>query len=70
MRESLSLHRELAQKLSAMEQRLDGHDEAIQELFEAIRQLLEPPAAPHREIGFHMREQPVRYRIPKLGRTR
>src|SRR5438093_4285268 len=29
MREMLSLHRELAQKLFALEQRLDGHDEAL-----------------------------------------
>ena len=41
---------------------------AIQRLFEAIRQLLEPPAAPHREIGFHLHERPVRYRV-RTGRT-
>ncbi|SRR6266446_1430167 len=68
MREMLSLHRELAQKLFALEQRLDGHDEAVQKLFEAIRQLLEPPASPHREIGFHIHERQVRYRV-RTGRT-
>ena len=33
MREMLSLHLELGRKLTALEQRLDGHDEAIQRLF-------------------------------------
>jgi hypothetical protein len=53
LREMLSSHRELAAKLEELEQRLAGHDHAIRNLFETIRQLLEPPAAPRREMGFH-----------------
>ena len=70
MREMLSLHLELGRKLTALEQRLDGHDEAIQRLFKAIRHLLEPPAdqTPARQIGFHVHEQPVRYHI-RRGRN-
>src|SRR5712691_6596935 len=37
MREMLSLHRELAQKLFQLEHRLDDHDQDIQKLFAAIR---------------------------------
>jgi hypothetical protein len=65
MRELLSANQVLAAKLAELEQRVSGHNEAIASLFEAIRRLLEPTAdeAPKREIGFHMREQAVRYRV-------
>ena len=65
MREMLSLHRELAQKLFQLENRLDDHDQDIQKLFAAIRHLIEPPAdvTPPGQIGFHIREQPGRYHI-------
>src|SRR5258707_7016307 len=43
MREQLAANKELAQKLGELENRVSGHDEAIQNLFEAIRQLIEPP---------------------------
>src|SRR5437588_2721113 len=43
MREMLTLNRELSQKLSELEPRMDGNDEDIQKLFEAIRHLLAPP---------------------------
>jgi len=72
MRELLSLHRELSQKLFDLENRLDDHDEAIQRLFEAIRHLLEPPSGdqPPREIGFHIHEEPVKYRVRRPVKTR
>jgi hypothetical protein len=56
MREQLMANKELAGKLNELESRVSGHDEAIQDLFEAIRQLVTPPADPAKEIGFHMRE--------------
>ena len=63
MREQMSAHKELAGKLAELEGRIAGHDEAIQNLFEAIRQLVEPPLPENRrQIGFHLRESPVRYR--------
>ena len=64
MREMITLNRELSQKLSELETRMDGNDEDIQKLFEAIRHLLEPPdAQPRREIGFHIHEAATPYRI-------
>jgi len=65
MREQLAAHKELAQKLNELEGRVSGHDEAIQNLFEAIRQLVEPPLPENRrQIGF-LRESTPPYRIRK-----
>jgi hypothetical protein len=63
MREQLAAHKDLAQKLSELESRVSGHDESIQNLFEAIRQLIEPPLPEDRkQIGF-MRETSPPYRV-------
>ena len=63
MREQLAAHKELARKLSELESRVSGHDECIQNLFEAIRQLVEPPEPEDRpKIGF-MRETSPPYRV-------
>jgi hypothetical protein len=63
MREQLSANKELSQKLCELETRVSGHDEAIQNLFEAIRQLVEPPLPENRkQIGF-MRETAPLYRV-------
>lgn len=53
LRELLATHRELATKLTELERKLSGHDHAIRNLFETIRQLLEPPEKPAKEMGFH-----------------
>lgn len=54
LRQFLATHKELAQKLAELEQRVDGHDDAIRQLIEAIRQLMAPPPEPKRRgrIGF------------------
>ena len=53
LREILSAHKELAQKLNELEQKIERHDEEITAIFEAIRQLMAPaPAQPRRKIGF------------------
>ena len=53
LREVLATHKELAQKLVELERRVEGHDQRIQSIFDAIRQLMAPPARPRRRIGFH-----------------
>jgi hypothetical protein len=59
-------NQELARKLRELERRIAGHDEKIQTIFEAIRQLMAPPPTPPRpEIGFHVKEDAVPYRIQK-----
>ena len=55
MREMLYAHKELALKLGQLERQIEKHDEEIAAIFEAIRELMSPPAKPRREIGFHSR---------------
>ncbi len=63
LREQLIANTELAQKLNELERRVTGHDEAIADLFEAIRRLIEPPLPENRrQIGF-LRETAPPYRI-------
>lgn len=52
LREMMATHKELAFKLVELEERLEGHDEQIQNIFEAIRQLMTPPEPPRKKIGF------------------
>ena len=52
LRQMLATHKELAAKLAELETRIETHDENITALFEAIRQLMEPPASPRKPIGF------------------
>ncbi len=51
--EMLSTHKELANKLFELEHKVGKHDEDIGLIFEAIRQLMEPPPEPPKpRIGF------------------
>jgi len=64
LRHQLALNHELAGKLKELESRVTTHDAAIDKLFEAIRQLIEPPLPEdRREIGFHIHETPPPYRV-------
>jgi ORF6N domain len=70
LREMVSGNAALATKLAELERRLDSHDEAIANVFEAIRQLLTPPEKPKREIGFHVREGNGLYRVRRRRQIR
>jgi hypothetical protein len=69
MREQLAAHKDLAKKLDELENHVSGHDAAMQNLFEAIRQLIEapPPLLPEDrpKIGF-MRETSPPYRFRRI----
>jgi hypothetical protein len=71
LRETLSLHKELAHKLADLERKIEGHDEHIRTLFDAIRQLMAPlpdttpSLAKENEMGFHVREEQAPYRAAK-----
>jgi len=58
LRQVLATHKELAAKLAELEARIEGHDENITALFEAIRQLMTPPAKPRKPIGFAAQSKP------------
>ena len=54
LREILSTHKELAHKLKELEGKFEKHDTEILMIFDAIRQLMEPPPEPLKpKIGFH-----------------
>jgi uncharacterized membrane protein len=52
LRQLAAGHKELAIKLEQLERKIGGHDDQIQSLFEAIRQLMEPPVPTSHRIGF------------------
>lgn len=45
-------YKELTRKLAQIEERLGEHDTAIIEIVNTIRQLMEPPEAKKKEVGF------------------
>ena len=57
MREALAANHQIVSKLSEIEQRLEGHDAEIQELVDAIRELMAPLPANNRRIGFEAPSQ-------------
>jgi len=75
LREFLSTHKELAQKLGELEKKVGKHDEAIQAIVDTLRQLMQPPACaepelcfgegrpekPKRKTGFRVEERRRRY---------
>ncbi len=73
MRAALNDTRDLAKKLAALEQelkgRLDVHEAAIVDVLQRIMTILAPsptpPEPPRPEIGFHIKEDAVPYRVKK-----
>jgi hypothetical protein len=54
LRELFLTHKDLAIKLERLEKKYVDHDEKIQAIFNAIKQLLEaPPEEPKPRIGFY-----------------
>ena len=53
LREILITHKDLATKIEALEKKYTEHDQTIKEIFQAIKQLLEPPLPKEKKlIGF------------------
>jgi predicted DNA-binding transcriptional regulator YafY len=52
LREFAASHKTLATKLEQLERKVGGHDGQIRSLFDAIRQLMEPPTPKSLRIGF------------------
>jgi len=58
LREMLASNVGLARKLKQMEKKYDEHFKIV---FEAIRQLMTPPAKPRKKIGFEVKEKQAAY---------
>ena len=54
MREALATNQKIVAKLKELEKRVGHHDADIQEIVDAIHELMKPPAAPGRKIGFEL----------------
>ena len=54
LREMLATNRKLAGKIDELENRLETHDSTIQELIEAIKELMTPEEPPRIRIGFQL----------------
>ena len=57
LREMLTTNKGLARKLAELEKRMASHDDSIRLLFEAIRELMNKPVIPRKQIGFHLKER-------------
>ncbi|MCA9409313.1 MAG: ORF6N domain-containing protein [Candidatus Omnitrophica bacterium] len=53
LRELMSSHKELKEKIENLERKFKEHDKNFVIVFEAIRKLLDPPEKPNKKIGFH-----------------
>jgi hypothetical protein len=60
LRQMLSAHKDLEQKLNALERK---YDKQFKVVFDAIRALMAPPEKPKKRIGFEVKE-------PKAGYNR
>ena len=58
LREILATHKDLANKLEMLESKYDAQFKVV---FDAIRQLMAPPAPNKRKIGFLVKERAARY---------
>jgi len=61
LRKMIASNTKLAQKLAELEQHLESHDEQIQAIFEAIRQLMAPSEKKVKKIGFTVKEKQQAY---------
>jgi len=52
MRELVLTHKDILLKLEQLETKTNKHDAEMQLIFEALKQLLNPPSAPRKKIGF------------------
>ena len=52
LKEMISTHKELAQKIAELERKMEKKDGEIHTIFQVIRELMSPPEKPKRKIGF------------------
>ena len=63
LRQLISTHKELSQKLTELKRKIGAHDEPIKLVaFDAIGQLMTPAEFNRRRIGFLVKERAARYR--------
>ena len=64
------LHAAILRRLAEIDKTLLVHDVTLREILQKLRPLLEPPPQPPKpEIGFHVKEDAVRYQVRKRQRA-
>ena len=66
LRHILASHEDLARKLDDLEQK---YDKQFRVIFEALRELMNPPVPPRKQIGFGVRERSAKYRPQHAATT-
>jgi hypothetical protein len=68
MREDLAANAAILKRLVEIDKTLLLHDGALRDIYQKLRPLLEPPPLPPKpEIGFHVKEDAVPYRVKGKG---
>ncbi len=66
MRQDVAANAAILRRLAEIDKTLLVHDVTLREILQKLRPLLEPPPQPPKpEIGFHVKEDAVRYRVRK-----
>ena len=64
MREELAANTAILKRLAEIDKTLLIHDAALHDIYQKLRPLLEPPPEPSKpEIGFHVKEDAIPYRL-------
>jgi hypothetical protein len=69
LREQQAANEAILKRLAEIDQTLLAHDVALRDVYEKLRPLLAPPEPdePPKEIGFHVKEDSIPYRIRRKG---
>jgi hypothetical protein len=71
IREGLVANVAILKRLAEIDKTLLAHDVALRDIYQKLRPLLLPPPEPPKpEIGFHVKENAVRYRIKRKSLRR
>jgi hypothetical protein len=66
MREDLAANSAILRRLAEIDKTLLIHDSALRDIYQKLPPLLKPPPSPPKpEIGFHVKEDAVPYRVRK-----
>lgn len=57
LREMLLTHKDILLKLEKLENQVTQHNEELQYIFEALKQLLQPPTEPRKPIGYKSQKE-------------
>lgn len=70
MREGLAANAAILARIAEIDKSLLVHDAALRDIYQKLRPLLAPPPEPPRpEIGFHVKEDTLPYRIKRKATT-